>query len=263
MQVRTKIMMLFFCVFCCLPSVKTYAAETSDTELPVIASWENGNGYAEDGTMLSGTWAYDSVNTAGKYVLFGEDGTVLKKSDQWENRETASDNFTATEQEPATIALRVEPFLGFEGTVLVTVEEKSGIQKKCELNQDNQYQYNLKVNSGDYALKEVEAYDDAYRYTAVFSPEWCHIGEKGIQIMEIQVTEERLETVEEGGQQNDEETVLSLENGQEEKIEIHQAKEDEMMFGLGDNKILLLIGGIVAAGMAGFLLLRSKKSKYQ
>ena len=81
--------------------------------------------------------------------------------------------------------------------------------------------------------------------------------------MEIQVAEERVETVEEGGQQNDEETVLLPENGQEEKIEIHQAKEDEMMFGLEENKILLLIGGIVAAGMAGFLLLRSKKSKYQ
>ena len=48
-------------------------------ELPVITRWENGNGYGEGGKRLEDTWAYDSVHEAGRYVLFGKTGEVLKK----------------------------------------------------------------------------------------------------------------------------------------------------------------------------------------
>lgn len=263
MQLKAKMLILFFCMVFCLPSAKAYAAEVDDTELLVITNWENGNGYAEDGTMISGTWAYDTVNPAGKYVLFGEDGTVQKKSDQWEGRETAEDNFTATELQPATIALRVEAFSGFDGTIRITVEEKSGIQRNYELSKDNQYEWNAKVNSGDYAIKEAEAYDDSYVYAVAFSPEWCHIEEKGLRVMKIQVTEERTEIEEDAGLGSDEETEILPENGLEEDMENHQSKEDGIMFELGEKKVLLLISGIVAAGMAGYLLLRKKRNKYQ
>ena len=51
----------------------------SIVELPVITKWENGNGYDEKGNRLEDTWAYDSVHEAGRYVLFGKNGEVLKK----------------------------------------------------------------------------------------------------------------------------------------------------------------------------------------
>ena len=85
--------------------------------LPIIVKWENGNGYDEAGEKLEDTWAYDSVHKAGKYVLFGEAGEVIKKSETWENRDQVKENFTVTNQDIGTLAIRAEVFSGFTGTV--------------------------------------------------------------------------------------------------------------------------------------------------
>lgn len=260
MQFKAKTMMIALGFACFLLSEKVYASEVWNTEIPLIKSWENGNGYTEDGAMITGTWAFDSVNPAGSYVLFGDDGSVLRKTDQWDSREDTNENFTGTEQEPSAIAVRVKTFPEFSGVVNVTLEGKSGIKKTYELNQNNQYECNLKVNSGEYALKEVNAHDTDYTYEVVFSPAWNQVEEKGIVIMQIQVTEEKSRITEKIEQSSVEETELS--SGNEQK-KIHTSIENDEVIESTEKKILLLVGGVTVTLVAGYLLLRNKKNKYQ
>ena len=57
---------------------------------------------------LEDTWAYDSVHEAGRYVLFGKNGEVLKKSEDWKKKEQISENFTVTNQNTGILAIRAE-----------------------------------------------------------------------------------------------------------------------------------------------------------
>lgn len=136
-------------------------------KLPEIASWQNGFGYQEDGTQITGGWAYDMVNPAGRYVQFGEDGSVIQKT---ENPDTMDmgENYTGTELVPATLAIRAELFDGFSGTVTVLVEGSGGIQRTVELRQDNFYGLNIPVNSGDYRVIKAEARDEIHSYVTQF-----------------------------------------------------------------------------------------------
>ena len=45
--------------------------------LPQIVSWQDGKGYQSDGTFIADGWGYDTVNPAGKYVLFDENGMAV------------------------------------------------------------------------------------------------------------------------------------------------------------------------------------------
>lgn len=260
---KLKIFIVFFFIACCLLSVKTYAADVEDMELPTISNWSEGKGYNEDGKMLKGTWAYDSGNPAGKYVLFDEEGNVLKKSDQWEKREDSEDNFTATEQDPATIALRVESFPDFCGTVYVVIEEKSGAQKKYELNQDNHYELNIKVNSDSFCLKSVNAQDTEYEYKTVFSPEGYHVEKESLKIVKIQVSEEKTQLQQKSEQQDDKREEKNPETNQTEIKKDYHAKENKEMVVLEEKKKLLIFSGIMAIGILCYLVLKPKKNKYQ
>ena len=51
-----------------------YAQKAED--LPQIVSWQDGKGYQSDGTFIADGWGYDTVNPAGKYVLFDENGNL-------------------------------------------------------------------------------------------------------------------------------------------------------------------------------------------
>lgn len=66
------------------------------TDLPQIVSWDDGHGYLESGEMLRNDWGYDTVNPAGKYVLFDEEGAILRRSESMEAG--LEDNYTGTEQ---------------------------------------------------------------------------------------------------------------------------------------------------------------------
>ena len=55
----------------------------NSTDLPQIVSWDDGHGYLESGEMLRNGWGYDTVNPAGKYVLFDEEGAILRRSESW------------------------------------------------------------------------------------------------------------------------------------------------------------------------------------
>ena len=56
-----------------------YAQKAED--LPQIVSWQDGKGYQSDGTFIADGWGYDTVNPAGKYVLFDENGMVQLRTE--------------------------------------------------------------------------------------------------------------------------------------------------------------------------------------
>lgn len=103
-----------------------YAQKAED--LPQIVSWQDGKGYQSDGTFIADGWGYDTVNPAGKYVLFDENGMVQLRTETMDPV-NAEDEYSGTELEPANIAVRAEIFEGFTGKVHVTIEENGGIKK--------------------------------------------------------------------------------------------------------------------------------------
>lgn len=137
-KMSKRIVFVLICtIFWMMFSVPVMAV--SIVELPVITKWENGNGYDEKGNRLEDTWAYDSVHEAGRYVLFGKNGEVLKKSEDWKKKEQISENFTVTNQNTGILAIRAEVYEEFSGTVKGSVKEKSGIEYLFELCEANQY----------------------------------------------------------------------------------------------------------------------------
>lgn len=237
-------------------------AESGDENLPVIARWQDGHGYQEDGAQIAGEWAYDSVNPAGKYVLFGEDGAVVRKS---ENMETSGigEDYTGTELVPAVMALRAETFEGFHGTIQVLLEEKSGKQKEVELNDKNFFSLNICLNSGDYAIRTAEAKDTENSYVTEFSSDTVHLPEKSTRVMKIRVAEKKLEPAGDFGQgRNTEEVRPEKEPQTSEQEDKAERKEDGLMQDMGAKKVMALFGGIGAACLAGILLLRRKQKKY-
>lgn len=124
--------------------------------LPQIVSWQDGKGYQSDGTFIADGWGYDTVNPAGKYVLFDENGMVQLRTETMDPV-NAEDEYSGTELEPANIAVRAEIFEGFTGMVHVTIEENGGVQREIDLDSSVFFEWNLSVNSGNYRLKSVEA----------------------------------------------------------------------------------------------------------
>lgn len=248
-------------VFCMVPAY----AKSGSPELPVIAMWQDGHGYREDGTQITGEWAYDSVNPAGKYVLFGEDGAVVRKAESQDTGDIGED-FTGTELIPAVIALRAETFEGFHGTIQVLLEEKSGMQKEAELNDGNFFSLNICVNSGDYVLRKAEAKEGEISYIAKFSSDAVHLPEKETRVMKIHVTDEKMELREDPAENKagDKAEVADpqAEPHTEHQAENEEGKEGGSMQEMGIKKVLALFGSIGAACLAGILLLRRKHKKY-
>lgn len=137
----------------CMFRAEIFAKGNEQQELPEIIRWEEGRGFDEQGEQIVGSWAYDTVNVEGKYVLFDDMGNVRAKTDQWKERETYAENFTDTEQATATLALRTEYFPKFTGTVYITIQKENGESRQYELSPDNLYEQNVAVNNGVYKVK--------------------------------------------------------------------------------------------------------------
>ena len=101
--------------------------------LPQIVSWQDGKGYQSDGTFIADGWGYDTVNPAGKYVLFDENGMVQLRTETMDPVMYGGGGILVTELEPANIAVRAEIFEGFTGKVHVTIEENGGVQREIDL----------------------------------------------------------------------------------------------------------------------------------
>ena len=75
---------IFFCITGNATTVLANTDTQNATDLPQIVSWDGGHGYLESGEMLRNDWGYDTVNPAGKYVLFDEEGAILRRSESME-----------------------------------------------------------------------------------------------------------------------------------------------------------------------------------
>lgn len=227
-------------------------------ELPVIIKWQDGYAYQDDGKKITGTWAYDSVNPAGKYVQFGEDGSVIQKTDD-QKRKKPEENYTGTEQIPAVIAVRADVFEGFYGTISLVLEEKSGLQKKVQLSEQDFYSKNIAVNSGEYFIQSVKASEDGENYVTEFSNQAVSIPAKDIRVMKVVVHNKIRETKKEEKQ----ETTSTKNKEEVVSKEKTAGKEEHKMPETGKKKIVFLFGGICMICAAGILLLRRKQNKYE
>lgn len=257
--VKIVLCVLFLIVFFYL-SIEVYAESMNEKDLPQIVRWEGGYGYDKEGTMILGSWAYDTVNNAGKYVLFGAEGSVLQKADNWAEKDNISENFSLTEQETATIALRADVSPSFSGEISVVLVEKNGLKKSYTLNQDNML--NIPVCSGEYEIESVEAFDDKYVYGVEYPLDRHFIQEKELFLLKIKVTEQIQGTV--SVQEKGEKKGSSIELNRETESKQDDRQEDEAM--LSENGIkkymFFMLCCIAAIGLTGYLLLRNKRNKY-
>ena len=240
------------------------------TDLPQIVSWDDGHGYLESGEMLRNDWGYDTVNPAGKYVLFDEEGAILRRSESMEAG--LEDNYTGTEQVPAVIAFRAQVFDGFTGTIEVALEEQNGIIQTVFLNADNFYEWNLSTGSGTYRIQSVSATAGDLSYVTEFSNMYQNLPEEGLLVQKITVTEVVIEKIPAAGEESqaaeknenpiDEMNVLP-EKGQEEETEgilENQAQEVNIVDAVKQKNLFILLGvGVALIAAIGGLIWSKKR----
>ena len=235
------------------------------TDLPQIVSWDDGHGYLESGEMLRNGWGYDTVNPAGKYVLFDEEGAILRRSESMEAE--LEDNYIGTEQVPAVIAFRARVFDGFAGTIEVALEEQNGVTQTVFLNADNFYEWNLSTGSGTYRIQSVSATEGDLSFVTEFSNMYQNLPEEGLLVQKITVTEVVIENIHAAGEESqaaeknenpiDERNVLPEKGQEEETEEISENQTQEVnivdavkqknsfiLFGVGV-ALLAAIGGLI------------------
>ena len=240
-------------------------AETATQELPQIVFWDDGHGYLENGEMLRDGWGYDTVNPAGKYVLFDEEGAILRRSESMDAG--VEDNYTGTEQVPAVIVFRAQVFDGFAGTIEVVLEEQNGVTKTVILSADNFYEWNLSTGSGVYRIQSVSATEGDLSYVTEFSNMYLNLPEEGLLVQKITVTENAVENISAAGEESqvaeknenpiDERNVLPEKGQEEETEEISENQTQEVnivdavkqknsfiLFGVGV-ALLAAIGGLI------------------
>lgn len=261
-MIKKGMMLTVWLLFSQLSSIIVYA-QLPEEELPVIVLWQDGYAYQEDCTQITGSWAYDAVNPAGKYVLFAEDGTVLRKTENMNTSDIGND-YTGTELDQATVALRAEIFEEFHGTITVVLEEKSGLQRLAELNEGNFWSLNLPINSGTYFFKEVTAKAEECCYKTEYSTEPVQLSEQAVCIMKVRVLNEAEPILEPVLEEIQPETEVAMteEVHIEPQIQTKEGKEAHIMHESGFKKAVALAGGIITAALAGIWLWWKKQKRY-
>ncbi len=280
---KIYIVILISCLMGCLFGIHASASEAVPEGLPEIARWECGGGYDRDGNRIIGVWAYDTVNEAGRYVLFDENGMVQKKADDWETRDQVEEYYTPTEQDSGTIALRSERFPGFDGDIYVTIGYENGVTRKFELSFENLYEYNVPAPQGVYHIQDVEAADPEYTYSVDYPKEELQMEKNGLIVVAVKVTSQKT------GDAQGSENVSAADKQAEankvekkpmkEKIDIRQEQRTERSMDVKfmNAKHILLrsiqqnapvtrfvgFGGALVLILTAGILLRNKKNKYQ
>lgn len=229
-----------------------YAQKAED--LPQIVSWQDGKGYQSDGTFIADGWGYDTVNPAGKYVLFDENGMVQLRTETMDPV-NAEDEYSGTELEPANIAVRAEIFEGFTGKVHVTIEENGGVQREIDLDSSVFFEWNLSVNSGNYRLKSVEATQNDQKYVAEFDNNYKNLPEQGLIIMKIKVKNELVEAVQTEKKQNKTDQQNNIQNPEKSDSGIKNTEVVTTVKKTGQ-KTGIIIGGLSFLGVAMWLSYR-------
>lgn len=242
----------------CLAQPEMVQASQEAKKLPQIVQWENGSGLDAEGTMLKDTWAYDMVNPAGRYVLFGEAGEVLKKQESIDNTEEL--DYTATETDFGKLGFRCTPFASFQGTVTVTMKEESGRTTVCELAPSNYYEANIPVKSGSYTLQSAEAKWEGRNYLIEVTEDAFEVGKDSMILVNMRVTETVLSRQEENSESGEREftagknTQADKNKGMDEEVREEIEKEGRQPF--------FFWGIVFAIGMLGCLIYKKKHGKY-
>lgn len=260
-MIKKGMMLTVWLLLSQLSSTIVYA-QLPEEELPVIVLWQDGYAYQEDCTQITGSWAYDAVNPAGKYVLFAEDGTVLRKTENM-NASDISNDYTGTELNQATAALRAETFEEFHGIITVVLEERSGLQRLAELTEGNFWSLNLPMNSGTYCFKEVTAKEGECCYKTEYSSEPVLLSEQAVCVMKVRVLNEAVPVPEPVLEEAQPETEVSMtEVHIEQQIQTEEGKEAHIMHESGLKKAVALAGGIITVALAGIWLWWKKRKRY-
>ena len=117
-----------------------------------------------------------------------------KKAEEWEKKEQVSENFTVTNQNTGTVAIRAKVFEDFAGTVEGSVKEKHGVEYLFELCEANQYSTNLELSPGNYQLS-IDAIEKDRRYKVFYDTEEFTLKESELKMENLQVIEECIGTI--------------------------------------------------------------------
>lgn len=226
MKCRSICMVLILlAVFLLSEPVYGKAVSTENQEIPVIAKWQEGHGFDENGRMIYDGWAFDPEN--GSYVKF-EDGCVLVKADRILETDDYSAYFTDTESAAGILAVRGEVIKYFSGSIQVVVENvDTHMEKTCSLTRENEYRYNLPMPKGRYQVKEAEAIWNKTHYKVSMGTEVLEIKDDNTCLVEIQVLPE-------GGKLDDEaawdlvkESGIETERAESSPIDVHESSYDK------------------------------------
>jgi len=257
---------IFVIVGICFICIKSYdelyaGIEDMKHQLPVIVYWKDGNGYTMNNVKLTDTWAYDSLNPAGKYVLFGLAGEVINKVEQMEEQNDIGESFTDTCQSTRELALRAEIYKGFHGTVKVVLQRENADFSMYELNEDNQYGLNIPLTDGKYSVTRLTADDGKQLYEVKYST--LNLEEEKefyllkFYVKNILVGEEKIDEMKEG---NDEPVLSQL-------VEKGNISDDKKIDSEGKAKqsqkhsLLWIIS--VSIIVVAVVILKRKENKYQ
>lgn len=242
----------------CLTPSETVQASPEAEKLPQIVQWENGNGLDADGTALKDTWAYDTVNPAGRYVLFGEEGEVLKKQEMLGDKEEI--DYTSTETDFGKLGFRCTYFASFEGCVTVTMKGDNGGTAACELSPQNYYEANIPVRSGSYTLQSAVAEWEGENYLIEVAEDMFEVREDSMTLVNLRITERVLARQEEETAVEEREPAADKNTQADEKNETDREVRQEMAE--QGMKPFLFLGIALVAGTLGYLIYKKKHEKY-
>jgi len=166
----------------------TYAAQ--EEEVLEIKEWRNGYAYDEQNNQIKDTWAIDNYVFEGKYVCFDSEGNVLVRAEEILEDMDFSLYASDTEMDKGMVALRVNCFDGFDGSIYLVFTNVNNGQLVYEINREMEYMRNIHLASNTYVLIGVTRNEGSEQeYKVEVSPGEFTISNNGFLVVNIIVRE--------------------------------------------------------------------------
>lgn len=253
---------LFVCamIAMALSACPASGCAANEEGLPEITEWEDGKGLDKSGRMIVASWAYDTINPAGKYVLLGKSGNVLRRQDRMDDEDVLENSYTATESDPGRFAVRCDVFSGFMGSVNVTLQERSGKEVGFTLDKGH-YEGNLSAGSGTYHIQSADAEWEGTYYRVSFPDREFALVEGKMLLLRLEVTCETEGNIEETepdteGKHGETQETEADENTKDEETKTESGVRERM----SKKKAVMFISAVIA-GLLGFVMIKKRKSK--
>lgn len=246
-----------FVIFILLIYSNCSAKGDSETAMPRIVEWVDGKGIDAEGNRIVDAWAYDTCNPAGKYVLFGADGSVLRRQEKAESSESdIAENYSVTDINPGRFLLRADVFSGFRGTVDVTIREKSGRKISAVLEEAGFYDGTIFATAGSYQILAVKATDGECSYQVIYPEKTYEITDEKPIIIRMQVLDQRKDicTTLETAQNEDTPAIAEVYKRQET-----ERKESDNLKRKAGKRIIFLLSVIAGGILSIYFAFRGHK----